>query len=408
MSDRYAESNSEHIIELFYKRQIYLRHANNDRYYGSDDPDQSNLIDFNHAEKFLYGRVDRYYVPIILNTTETPLTSIAASADTAVSIQAPAYVAEAFKDLSLQFQKAAMAKKISSSQKYLTALTPHKAYKDPQMAYYDHSVSVENAMAEFYTEHNIKFKNFDEFVTHFMASLRRVAHQLPITFPAFVKSRLCPISCSGLAIEIADLSFSNDLEKMLSFVKSPNWAFYLNACRTYGFSVDRRNPFRIVADIGSTQMIEYANKYNFGSTDKILMLGYSPAHLGFYNAFKDFLLKFYNKLKAPAYIEIEYCQNSPTIQRFVSPIKYTAGDLQKKYGEPFFLDIYFEIRFMEEESVFSNEDRKRIINHCLDLHRITGYVEALSIFEKILNQTYDYSGSLTDYIRRVTIGIEAE
>ena len=406
MSKKYAESNNENVMELFYKRQIYVADANNDEYYIDEN---TNLVNFEVAEKFLYGRVDRHYVPIILNTATTPLGALPASAEQVKTVfQAPAYVVDAFKDLSYQFQKSLMAKKISNSQEFLTTLTLTKAYEDPQKAYYNHSVAVEDATAKHYAQNGIKFKNFDEFLIHFMGSLEKTAHQLPITFPAFVKSRYCPITCSGLALEIADLSFSNDKEKIDSFVNSANWSFYLNACRTYGFSVDRRNPFRLVADIGSSAMLEYSRRYGLNSTDKILMIGYRQAHNPFYRSFVNFLLKYYNKLKMNTYIEVEYCLGGKTIQHIVNPITYSIEELEKHYPKAFFLDLYLEIRFMEEESEFTAAERRKIIDDCKELQRIRDTDTALNIFERILNKTYDYSGSLTNRFKSAILGIEAE
>ena len=158
MSKKYAESNNENVMELFYKRQIYVIDANNDQYYIDEN---TNLVNFEVAEKFLYGRVDRHYVPIILNTATTPMGALPASEQIKTVFQAPAYVVDAFKDLSYQFQKSVMAKKISDSQEFLTTLTLTKAYEDPQAAYYNHSVKVEDAIAKHYAKSGTKFKNFD-------------------------------------------------------------------------------------------------------------------------------------------------------------------------------------------------------------------------------------------------------
>ena len=105
MSKKYAESNNENVMELFYKRQIYVIDANNDQYYVDKN---TNLVNFEVAEKFLYGRVDRYYVPIILNTATTPMGALPASEQIKTVFQAPAYVVDAFKDLSYQFQKSVL------------------------------------------------------------------------------------------------------------------------------------------------------------------------------------------------------------------------------------------------------------------------------------------------------------
>ena len=41
---------------------------------------------------------------------------------------------------------------------------------------------------------------------------------MPFTYPSFIKSRFCDIMCTGLAIEIADLRYPNDLAKVENFI----------------------------------------------------------------------------------------------------------------------------------------------------------------------------------------------
>ena len=92
----------------------------------------------------------------------------------------------------------------------------------------------------------------------------------PFTFPAFIKARRTPITVSGLVIEIANLNKSNDDIKNELFFKSRNWDFYLNMAQNYGFMVDARNPWRLVADIGSSEMLKYASRYGATTTDEVL------------------------------------------------------------------------------------------------------------------------------------------
>ena len=69
MSELFKESNFETTKELFDKSFIYKAEMLNyaKRY--------SNLIDFNFAEKYFYGRVDRNFVSIQVNETLTSLFS---------------------------------------------------------------------------------------------------------------------------------------------------------------------------------------------------------------------------------------------------------------------------------------------------------------------------------------------
>ena len=64
MSYFFKSSNDEQTEELYVKRQIYRGEI--------VEEDYDNLIDFYSAEKYLYGRVDYSYVPIVFDRDSTP------------------------------------------------------------------------------------------------------------------------------------------------------------------------------------------------------------------------------------------------------------------------------------------------------------------------------------------------
>jgi hypothetical protein len=355
----------------------------------------------------------------MLNTQMLQLKDLASRPNQRAGFRLVPFVADAFKDLQLQFQKSILAQKIRAGEKYLSEIVPSQAYQDPQELYYQHSRQLETVLADYYAENNLTFRTFDQFLTHYKETIRQMAPNFPFTFPAYVKSWRCPMSVSGLVVEIADLSHADDQQKIDLFINSPNWAFYLNACRTYGFSVDRNSPWRLVADIASTPMLEYAAAYNMNNTTAILSLGYRPAPVAFYAGFKSYLLRNYNKLKFQQYMKSEYCQSTgKMITEAITPMTYTQDDLTHNYPEEFFLELYFEIRFAEEEHSLTEVQQKRIVEESLDLYhfyyfnrdysRIDAAELTVRRFETIINKTYDYSGSLTDTLHRVMMYNESQ
>ena len=68
-----------------------------------------------------------------------------------------------------------------------------------------------------------------------------------------------------------------------------------------------------------------------------------------------------------------------------------------------------QIRFAEEESEFSENERQAIVDSCLDLSKGSYkyddlYIQgALNAFERILNKTFDYNGSLSYISKRVKL-----
>mgnify|MGYP003133721690 FL=1 len=64
-----------------------------------------------------------------------------------------------------------------------------------------------------------------------------------------------------------------------------------------------------------------------------------------------------------------------------------------------FFRKYFEIRFLEEESTFTDARKERLISDSLDLIQVGLFNTAIQNFEIILNKPFDYIGSLS-YINR--------
>tara|TARA_Y100000310_G_scaffold236448_1_gene239609 strand:+ start:54 stop:1250 length:1197 start_codon:yes stop_codon:yes gene_type:complete len=396
MSLWYAESNNESSRELFEKRTIYRVNVANSL------PDYRNLVDFNFGEKFLYGRVSRLFVPIQLE----PLSLKTKNFKAAPSLSAVNFVVDAFEDLAAHFAKCASSGQIDPNNTFLSTLTPYAARPDPNALYSSYLETQMNEIRGAIRNKNVKIRNFDEFLVELDLLLEVSAPTYAFTKPGFIKSRFCPINASGLAVEIADLNAANDDEKINQFVTSKNWEFYVNACRSFGFMVDRAVPWRLVADIASSPMLDYAEEYAFSSTDQILILGYVPVHLKYFPNFKYHLLNLYNKVKLKSFFETTQC-NGKTITRRVIPQNYSIAQLDKIYSEAYFLKLYFKIRLKEEESQFENFEKEMLIDDCMEVYENKGYGAALGVFERILNKPFDYRGSLS-YIREYTTARRAE
>ena len=383
MSIFYVENNNETAKEFFDKRMIYKNTIRNTSY--------KSLIDFNFAEKQLYGRVSRHYVPIVHQNYMAELVGIANTPD-APPLRGVNFAVEAFNEMKAQFDKCLMANTISKNERFLSSLKVYKAYESPRSLYISHFQDYIQGLAPTLKADNIL--NFEQLVAKLLPLLKTSARKHPFTFPAYVKSTYCPMSVSGLVFEIADLKPTNDDDKINFFTNSLNWEYFLNACEEYGFMVDQLVPWRIVADIGSPFMIEYAKKYGLNSTDSILKNGYKNAHIEYFENFKGYMLQLYNAATEPVVYEAMLCANGGSMVKKRKRFPYTIASLGKKYDDYYFFKLYAEIRFWEEESKFSDTEKMRIVDDCIELARID-MSAALDVFERIINKTFDYRGSLS-------------
>jgi hypothetical protein len=400
MSKFFVEENTESTFLLFNKR-LYYRNFAADAVY-------TNLIDF-IAEKMMYGRVTRRFVPIIVPKESTNLKPLNTTTAQESNMRALNFVVDAFNDLKQQFRKAAIIKKIDTKDPYLTNIKVYKAYEDPRIRYQQYMDQLKVNYRSIIGSSTSKIENFDDFAKFIINSSKVNGKRTPFTFPAYVKSRRCPITVSGLAIEIANLDASNDDGKAQAFIDSNNWQYFVNAAATYGFMIDKNVPWRLVADIGSSTMIQYAARHGFGSTDEVLNFAYRTAHPSYYQAFKARLLNAYNFAKPRVIQYTEEC-NGRTIMKEKRPKNYkSVSFLQSIYPESYFIKLYCKIRFEEEESEFTENERFLLIDDVLEIAQARNVTTALSQFETILNKPFDYQGSLGYYTKkRIAIKNAAE
>jgi len=385
----FKKTNKDTASKLFYKRIYYDQSM---KTLGS-----RNIINFYYGEKYLIGRVDTFYTPMILNQPSSlkKLSNPAYNDDSQSAIN---FVADAFEQMTKEFRTAASTNKIVPFDKYLSDLKVYKSYEDPNLKYEEYYNSFANALIDKIKRDELKITNFDEFSQILMTRITTTdaIKRFPFTKTAFVKSRFCPMNISGLVIEIADESFANDDNKIKTFIESPNFSFYVQACNNNGFMIDRNAPWRLVADIRTDIMVRRSVQYigRSPSTNIMLQKYYTLAGPQYYTAFKQRLLTLYNSIRKKVIILEDTCKTK-TIKDFIIPQTYTLQSLQEEYPEEYFLRLYFNIRFEEEESTYSEAERHNIIRDLISLYYTTRVNTAIIVFERILNKTFDYLGSMT-------------
>ena len=390
MSTKYVKDYGELSSHLLYSKRIIYKNA-------SREPEYENLFDFTFAEKQLYGRVTRQFEPMI-RAPSSQMKSIPSDNSIAKPQRVLGFVADAFNKMVQQFQKKAMLGEIDIHDPVLSTLVAYKSTEDPQQLYNEHFQTYKEALQTGFKKKKVPISTFEEMIATLMPALQESARKNPFTMTAFIKSTFCPISVSGLAIEIAEEAYINDEDKIKLFKNSRNWEFYLNTCRTYGFMVDSNIPWRLIADIGSGQMIGYATPYDLLSTDDILNGQYSPVAPIYFKQFKYGLYGLYNMIKGPKYVTTTCTDGSVKTKR-TEPRSYTPDNFTHRFPDRYFLKLYFQIRFMEEESHYTANEQFQLIDDCLEVAEYN-QSQAIYIFERILNKTFDYNGSLDYIIRR--------
>jgi len=389
MSTFYKESNFESTQDLYDKSRIYnlelLQLAQ--RY--------SCLVDFNLAEKFLYGRVNRNYVSIEPNEFMTQFESLRQSDSTTGRVKVMSFVALAFNSLYRHFERSAQTGKIRKSDPYLSTLKPFEGYQNSEVAYSNYLSNLISAMLTVKDVNNAKITNFDNFIKFLKDFSTSVAPTLPITKTGFIRSRYNSVMNNGISIEISDLVYENDNQKVVDFIGSPNFEYYLNACNSFGFMVDMNAPWRIVADLDSIAMQDFASRFGYRNTDAVINSAYKKVHTGYFRNLPSQLLNLYNQISSD-FIEIDDCTGKAII---TSPRQYTLEQINNLYNQNYFIKVYCILRFIEEENKHSIAKQDLIITDTVNLSTTKNLRTALEHFERFVSQPFDYRGSLSYLIR---------
>jgi hypothetical protein len=383
MSKYFAESNFEPLALLFNKKTYYK------------SINVQKMTNFN-AEKFLYGRVDRLFRPIYVPAShEQKFKSISRKRGRNNNVVALNFVVDAFNDMAQQFAKCVQIGNISPDDQFLSNIEAHRAYIDPKFLYRKYFNAYSKAFRAKYDD----IETFEQIQPRIEAAIKVSSASSPFTFTAFVKNRRTPINVTGLAIEIANVNCVNDNAKMDLFVNSKNWNFYLNTAKSFGFMVDLDVPWRLVADIGSSAMLEYASAYGFSTTDQVLGAYFTDAS---YNYFLDYPAQsynMYNNVKPTNVTYTEECQGQ-TFLKSRAPRNYgTLNNFQGQIGQSKFIENYCRLRVLEEEINLSENEIEILIDDTIELNKASYLAKAIGSFELIINKPFDYLGSLSYNIK---------
>ena len=321
----------------------------------------TNIIDFQLGEYNYYGRMNLISIPIVLNkpgqTTTNSLSSIKRSADSSAPLSALKFVGILFEQMASQFDKAVTGR---------------------------------------------KFKNIKEFLNFLTDYLKGPSSMVPFTYPSFIKSRFNDIMSSGLAIEIADIDYSNDQEKVQHFLRSPNWSYYVNACNQHGFIIDKQNPFRLVADINSSAMINVAqgtvNAGGYNLLDRV----YVPAAQPYLQSIVGDLISLYNMSTSEYLVETSVCPEGKTRKKFKKTPRYNFNSFFETVSVKDVLYFYMITRINEQKPDMEIKTRNQIINDSLEYYSINNNLSlVLTVFEAVVSSTVDKMGSFAYYEKQV-------
>ena len=210
-----------------------------------------------------------------------------------------------------------------------------------------------------------------------------------------MKSSHSSIFNTGLALQLAPIGFADDATKEDVILNSPNFPFYMNMAKQFGFSVNLQNPSVLVCDLEHPTTKKFRNNYNLFSLTGLFTTQYEKTSRLDFDLLSKYLIDTYNSFVflKPNLKEVYVCND-----RVKSNI--SSRNTIDSIDPNIILLLYIKIRNMEEFFPFSDSEINSVHKTSVRLFEITPE-RAMEFIEAQFRSKYNTKeGSLTYYKKK--------
>ena len=371
-----------------------------------------------------YGRIDKAGNAIYLDSSVLePIPGVRTH-------WAPDFVADAFSDFRRRVKTIANSNLIDKNSLYRSSLRAHKAWEHGDLeARYNSYIN--NLYTNFVGEYlslnrrHEKIKNFKDFTREFMRYCLRIAYYFPLTKTGYILSTHCSPFVSGLMVEVASERHGvQNRGKIVSYINDPNFKFFVNEAKKFGFMVDKNAPWRLVFNIYSgvldkqtDEVLTGAQKYmgRYAATaENIFHIYYRKPHLEEVTNIQNLLLSLYEAfyLQYSTYDVIKSVtdetgrcnQTVPHVQRLnreLPPTLEASGRRRPAFLGPkneideYWLKIVLKLRMAETKSSHDSYKLDFHIKEIISKYRIFGAQAALEYINDLTKGSFE-----TNFLRK--------
>jgi len=359
------------------------------------EQDYPHVYDMGFAERTFYGRVNRLLEPVVVK--EEFLKNITVSDQDVGSQSAMNFVVDQFKDMEIHFAKACRMGVIPIDDPVLSSLKVKRSYENPLIAFKKTSESaMSKILNDFILKHKAQINNFEDFTRVFVDYYINSDIVETVILSDFMKSLNSNMFQSGLALDIAELDFSNDSLKEERMFNSPAFKYFINITKQYGFRVNQNNPGVIISDLDSPVTAEYRKRYFLTTVTSVFDRQYDKTIFRDLDLLESLLLDTYNSYVNLNPYNTKYKSCNDNTIASITNIKYKSNIHYNTL-----LLIYINMRNFFEGSPLSPSSRKQISQSAQsiakhDREKALLYIE--DQFKAFYNQK---DGSLSYFTKRI-------
>lgn len=226
-----------------------------------------------------------------------------------------------------------------------------------------------------------KIKNFKDFINEFINFVSLSNISLTMTKYCIARNN---ISSTGLVIHTKKQAMDLDLLKDL-FYSNENYETYNRLLLTYGFSVDKQAPWRIIFNIDSKISQLYMSKYGIKNNNDLFDNFYKRTYETDMSVLMEILLTYYNDKICtikPQVFETKIKKSKEGFKSYyntIERVKLNEENIYKLITELTLLKLYFYIRLKEESFNLSQEEFDGLMTKLTILYQSSG-VNAVNDF----------------------------
>jgi hypothetical protein len=373
-------------------------------------------------DRVLYGKVDQQGNVVhpsreAIRNGMKVVQPVGAFAESASDVLLIDFVAHAFKNFQGAFVRAdATGKTIRSGVVRQAIQKPAGGYVDVDVLYKRYSQSIYSTFSDIYLKTSVKTRivqNFDDYLRLFLVFAREYAADQPVTKTFFIKHNMCTPLISGLMVQLTNNNHDDDSTRQL-WLNDPNFALFANTANQYGFLINKNAPWRLTANIASPNMVKnwvmsVREKLIVSPGAEVLMTQLIPGCMEKEETFKEFINRpnniimrdiifpetsrhffesyytkscfsdinelktnlvngynsFVEKNPRVRMVDAKKCQYGlkadKITQKIVTREPVDMSIIDKKYGMDHWLEVYFNIRSVEEKVFFRSPKFIRIL-----------------------------------------------
>jgi len=252
-------SNKMGAKSAFYHRSMYSGFAFSEK--GEVNVSPAMTKNFWFLENLFYGRIRDVAGQISIIAPKAKFLLNNKGTATSAPVKTLDFVADAFSHMAIEHEKMRLNGDINADSDHLSKLKVHTGVSMGHADARGKQASINrlfisyDGLSEGRTD---SVFSFDEFSPFFMDFLGTVLREMPITRSSRLIGKQSSPMSSGLCLEIAPLKHSEDADKS-KFMDDVNFKIYKVLAANSGFAIDKNAPWRLVADIASKQMLEFAS-----------------------------------------------------------------------------------------------------------------------------------------------------